>query len=137
MLGNGSSREFRLFRRNPNELQHPNLQIFRQVHPPLILNSEITSQVFWPIPEDQGCLSAYDGNLIKAERSWNYCTNHLKRQSVGVVTLTVQKCNQEELRITPISSDFSEYVLINFSGNTGNQVNRFPKNLREILTQMV
>ena len=60
------------------------LQVFRQAHPTLILIAEITSHVFRPTPEAHGCPSAYDGNLITTERSWEHYARRLKRQSVGV-----------------------------------------------------
>lgn len=109
--------------------------LFRQVHPSFIQNGEITSQVFRPTPGHHGCLSAYDGNLITAERSWEHYTNRLDRQSVGVVAVTVQECKEKELSVTPDPSDFPEHVLIDFSGKSRNQIDRIAKHLKEVSIQ--
>lgn len=50
----------------------------------LHIDCEITSHVFRPTPEPHGRLSAYEGNLITTEQSWEHYTIHLKRRSVGV-----------------------------------------------------
>lgn len=107
--------------------------LYRQVHPTMIEKGKVTSQVFRPTPKDKKQLSAYDGDQITAENSWQHFTNTLSFVSVGVVGVTVEECQHHHLVIIPDPKTFREHVLIDFtSHDTENQIKKTSKLLRSV-----
>ena len=58
--------------------------LLRQVHPTFFPNGEISSQAFVPFPKDDGNLSTYDGDQIRAAASHRHYTKELGLASIGV-----------------------------------------------------
>lgn len=106
--------------------------LFRQVNPYWMQQDRITSQTFKPTPKDKEKLSAYDGDQVTAEESWEHYTRRLGFQSVGVVAVTVDECAKQELQAIPDPTPFPAHVFIDFSGLSGNQKIMKAKSLRVI-----
>jgi len=104
--------------------------LLRQVNPSWIQQGRITSQVFKPTPKDESRLSAYDGDLIVAEKAWKHFTTSLGFASVGVMAVSVQECKVNELPATPDPKPFPEHVAIDFTGLGGSQIEKKSKKLK-------
>ncbi|NTU49720.1 MAG: hypothetical protein HGA87_02290 [Desulfobulbaceae bacterium] len=105
--------------------------LYRQVNPTWIQQGKITSQVFRPTPKDKKKLSAYDGEQITAENSWRHFTNELSNSSVGVMGVTVDECQQQQLNTISDAKTFPEHVLIDFASHvTKSEIVKTSKTLR-------
>ncbi len=104
--------------------------LLRQVSPSWIQQGRVTSQVFRPTPKDQCRLSAYDGDQIVAEKAWKHFTASLGFESVGVMAVSVQECQVNELPATPDPKPFPEHVAIDFTGLGENQIKKKSKLLK-------
>ena len=105
--------------------------LLRQTHPSWVREDRVTSQLFTPTPKDKGMLSAYDGDQITAEASWKHYTNVLGFQSAGVMTVTLQECQDQKILVTPCPKEFQEHVQLDFRDFSTNQT----RNLAKRLTQ--
>ena len=108
----------------------PTTLLFRQVNPSWVQQGRVTSQVFKPTGKDRNQLSAYDGDLISAEKSWVHYTTGLELQSVGVLAVTLAECQEQQLPVTPDPARYPEHVLISFSGLTRGQIEKAAKWLK-------
>lgn len=103
--------------------------LHRQVHPSWVQQGRVTSQVFRPTPKDNKRLSVYDGSRITAKEAWKHYTNQLGHDSIGVLAVTVTECLIRDLRVVPDPGTFSEHILIDFTGLSGNEIIRTSKYL--------
>ena len=62
--------------------------LLRQAHPNFMKEDLPTSQVFMPNSEDQGQMSAYDGDQISASDAYAHYTKTLGKQSHSVWSIT-------------------------------------------------
>ncbi len=107
---------------------NPDTPLYRQIHPSWVKEGRTTSQAFRPTPKDHNRLSVYDGDQITAEAAWNHYT--LKLPSDGVMAVTLAECQQQQLTAIPDPlPDFSEHVLIDFAGLSGNQARHVARQL--------
>lgn len=67
---------------------NPETQLLRQAHPQFVPNGQITSQVFFPFPKDDGLLSVDDGDQVTAEAAYQNYTGNLVLESCGVWAVT-------------------------------------------------
>lgn len=104
--------------------------LFRQVSPSFVQLGRVTSQAFRPTTKDAGLLSAYDGDKVTAEKSWEHFTSQPDCEAVGTLGVTVVECSAEGLPARPDTETFPEHVVIDFTGVTGNQVEKKSKKLR-------
>lgn len=104
--------------------------LLRQVNPSWIQQGKITSQVFRPTPKDNNKLSAYDGDQITAENSWGHYTKTLAFASFGVMAVSVNECQREELPSAPDPDEFPEHVVIDFSQYGTSQQEKKSKKLK-------
>lgn len=117
---------------------HQNNLLLRQVHPSFIqadkISSQvfsITSQVFKPTPKDVNKLSVYNGEKYFPQESHTHFTGiDSSYKSVGVVAVTVQECNNEELNCEENNIPFDGHSFIDFAALSGNQVEKKAKKLR-------
>lgn len=110
----------------------PETMLWRQVHPSFVQAGRITSQVFRPSPKDKGRLSVYDGDQITAEGAWEHYTEELEYESIGVMGVTVQECQNQDLEARPDPAPFPEHAVIDFSGFSGNQIKKKAKRLKRV-----
>src|SRR5689334_1835417 len=106
--------------------------LLRQVNPSWIQSGRITSQVFKPTPKDANRLSVYDGDQIVAEKSWRHYTNELGFLSVGVVAVTVEECQSQELSAQADPTPFREHVAVIFDGFSGTQIEKKARHLKKL-----
>jgi hypothetical protein len=90
----------------------------------------VTSQVFRPTPKDENKLSAYDGDRISPENAWEHYTEKLGHASVGVMAVTVEECDKQELPARPDPTPFPEHVVIDFTGKSESQIRQISKRLK-------
>ena len=106
--------------------------LHRQVHPIHIQQGRVTSQVFRPTPKDSKRLSVYDGDQIDAEAAWEHYTGGLGYNSVGVLSVTVRECQDEELPVHADPEPFPEHAVIDFTACSSNQIKSKAKRLKVV-----
>jgi hypothetical protein len=104
--------------------------LLRQINPNFLQQGQVTSQAFKPSPKDKDLLSAYDGDMISAEKAWEHFTGTLRFPSVGVMAVSVAECNLCELSARPNPDLFPEHAVIDFTGFTRNQIEKKAKQLK-------
>jgi hypothetical protein len=109
----------------------PGTLLLRQVNPSWIQAGRVTSQVFKPTPKDEGRLSVYNGDLVSAEDSWKHYTNELHFSSVGVLAVTVEECQRQELNAEPDPERFPAHVVIRFDACSRSQIAKKAKHLKQ------
>jgi hypothetical protein len=103
--------------------------LLRQIHPSFIKLGRVTSQAFRPTPKDEQKLSVYDGDLITPAASWeHYCARNL--ESVGVMAVTVEECEKEDLVARSSPEHFHEHAEIDFLDFNANQCEKKGKKLK-------
>ena len=105
--------------------------LLRQVNPSWVQAGRITSQLFRPTPRDNKRSSVYDGDQITAEDSWSHFTDQLGFQSVGVMSVTVGECEEDDLPAEADPEPFPEHAVIKFDGCGSNaEIEKKAKKLR-------
>jgi hypothetical protein len=111
----------------------PETLLYRQVHPSWVRNGRVTSQAFHPTTKDNNRLSAYDGDQITPEDAWNHYTSVLEFKSTGVIAISVEDCEDQELSVeSDPQPDFLQHVLIDFSGLATNKMKRVARRLSRL-----
>jgi hypothetical protein len=105
--------------------------LLRQVNPSWIQAGRVTSQVFKPTSKDNNRLSVYDGDLVSAEDSWYHYTNELQFSSVGVLAVTVEECQRQELAAEPDPVPFAAHAVIMFDGWSTSEIAKKAKYLKQ------
>src|ERR1700736_6110108 len=80
---------------------NPDTLLLRQAHPNFMDGELPTSQVFIPNSEDEGKMSAYDGDQISPEDAYVHYTEVLKKQSKSVWALTKQEVDTHGVTGSP------------------------------------
>lgn len=106
--------------------------LHRQVHPSWVQGDGVTSQAFKPTNKDIKQLSVYDGGQITAENAWGHYTQSLGKLSVGVVSVSIQECKEQELTVKSDPERFPEHMLIDYSIHTNSGIKRIARDLRRI-----
>lgn len=104
--------------------------LFRQINPSWVQNNRVTSQAFRPTPKDENLLSAYNGDLIATEASWQHFTGQLGRASIGVYAVTHAECAAQQLPARPDPREFAEHAVIDFTGVGSSAAEKKSKVLR-------
>jgi hypothetical protein len=105
--------------------------LLRQIHPNFVQNGRPTSQAFRPTPKDEEKLSAYDGDQITAEASFQHYTTMRNLASIGAMGLTVAECLAESLPSRPDPlPDCPEHSVVDFAGFTDKDCHRKSKKLQ-------
>ena len=89
--------------------------LHRQIHPSFIQNGEVGKNAFLPTESHGYQLSAYDGQQISPEDSFQHYTEQLGYQSGGVQTVTEEECINAGLTLDRDGKPFKEHVSIDFS----------------------
>lgn len=105
--------------------------LHRQVNPSWVQGDFVTSQAFRPTPKDEKRLSVYDGDQVGPMDSWRHFTGDLGFGSVGVVSVTVAECEEQELPAEPNPEPFPEHVVINFDSCTSSEIKKKSKHLKK------
>jgi len=119
--------------------------LHRQVHPSFVQENrissqvfqniayselEITSSVFTPTSKDGNKLSVYNGNKFSSEQSFlHYIQNY---KSMGVVSVSVEECEANDLSCTEDNNPFDGHSYIDFDPLVGNQVRVKAKILKSL-----
>ena len=104
--------------------------LLRQIHPSFLHNGVASSQAFRPTPKDESKLSAYDGDQITAQMSWEHYTSQLTLESAGVMAITVGECKQLALNAIADPAPFKEHCLIDFSEHSESEIKKKSKSLK-------
>jgi hypothetical protein len=105
--------------------------LLRQIHPSFLKGNQASTQAFRPTPKDNDRLSFDDGNQISAQAAWSRYTNERGLQSVGILAVTVQDCEGENLEVDPDGIPDPEHISVNFAGKTNGQRKTISKHLRD------
>lgn len=107
--------------------------LLRQAHPNFVEGELPTSQVFMPNSEDQGRMSAYDGDQISAADAFAHYTQVLNKQSHSTWAL---KKSEADGAGTPASPDplpeFLAHATIDFSQLPKNSWRKTAKRLKAL-----
>lgn len=116
--------------------------LLRQVHPSFVqadnISSQvfaITSQVFRPTPKDDGLLSIYNGEKFTAEASHSHFTAEPKNQSFGVVGVTGEECDAQQLKWDEDNDPFVGHGYVDFNGLTNKEIEKKAKLLKIVAMQ--
>jgi len=119
--------------------------LHRQVHPTFVQENKISSQVFEippqtelqitssvfsPTSKDDNKLSVYNGNKFSAEQSFVHYTQTYK--SAGVVSVTVEECENTSLTCKEDNNPFEGHSYIDFASLSGNQLKAKAKVLKSL-----
>lgn len=110
--------------------------LLRQAHADFLQNGELTSQVFFPFPKDEGQLSVYDGDQIQPENSFEHYTQNLGFSSAGVWGVTCGEVgNIGDLASSPDPlPENPAHALIVFPGSEDKMNRKLAKKLKAIAT---
>jgi hypothetical protein len=107
--------------------------LLRQAHPKFVEAEAPTSQVFMPNSDDEGSMSAYDGDQISAADSHAHYTQVLHKQSHSVWGLSCAELEGEGVPGSPDPlEDFPSHSKIDFTGKTDKQSRRIAKKLKTL-----
>lgn len=112
---------------------NPDTLLLRQAHPHFMDGELPTSQVFLPNSEDQGRMSAYDGDQISPEDAYRHYTEILRKQSHSVWALAKQEAdgNGAPASANPLP-DFPSHATIDFSQTPASSWRRVAKRLKAL-----
>ena len=113
--------------------------LHRQVHPSFVIGEFISSQafssqVFTPTEKDEGMLSVYNGNKFSAEESSEHYRD-LGFTAVGVVAVSKQECNTQQLEVVENNDPFDGHCFIDYRGISKNQIKKKAKKLKQLATE--
>ena len=91
----------------------------------------MTSQAFRPTKKDKDKLSVYDGTQISARDSWSHYTRKLKMESMGVMAITEEECDELELPVVFDGVPFPEHVSVVFERFSNKQAERMAQRLKK------
>ncbi len=95
---------------------NPQTLLLRQAHPNFVDGALPTSQVFMPNSEDEGEMSAYDGDQISPADSYVHYTQVLKKHSHSVWALSKQEVDIAGVPASPDPlPDFPSHAKISFT----------------------
>lgn len=109
--------------------------LLRQIHPIFIQQGKITSQAFRPTPKDENLLSVDNGNKITPEESWARFIANLQCKSAGVMAVTYQECQSQNLPVIEDANPYPEHCSINFSDLSNRLINKKAKQLKNYAEQ--
>jgi hypothetical protein len=107
--------------------------LLRQAHPHFMEGEQPTSQVFMPNSEDQGRMSAYDGDQISPADAHAHYTQVLQKQSHGVWALAKQEADRNGVPASPDPlPDSPSHAKIDFSSLPQSAWRRTAKKLKAL-----
>src|SRR5688500_13443064 len=109
-----------------------NTLLLRQVNPYWVQDGRPTRQTFKPTAKDEGKLSNYNGDMIKADAAWQHYTGVLNLASAGVLAVSVGEFAAEQLPAAPEPEYFPEHVVVDYSAFGIKDIERKSKRLSVI-----
>ncbi len=109
--------------------------LLRQINPAFIQNGQVTSQAFRPTPAHDLLLSVYNRDLIEPKPAWEHFTTVQKKDSVGVLAVTVSECTELDLPVVESPEVFREHCHVDFSSFTSKKIEQKGKLLRDRATK--
>ena len=107
--------------------------LLRQIHPNFVeADGSVSYVAFRPFPRDEGKLSAYDGDQITAEDTWNHYSFTLNLRSKGVMAVTVDECESQRTKPILDADPFPEHASIDFTGLSKRGMSDAAKQLAEL-----
>ena len=95
--------------------------LWRQVHPDWVHEGRPTRQTFDPMGKKE--ISVSDGDMISAEDVWSKHVHTFNRKSVGVLSVTVADCEDNELSVRPDPVDNApEHVAVIYPAAAKTQI---------------
>ncbi len=85
--------------------------------------------MFRPTPKDENQLSVYDGDKITPEASWAHYTNTPACKSSGVLAISLQEAQEQELPVIADGMPFPEHCFIDFTALTKRDIEKKAKKL--------
>lgn len=110
---------------------NPQTPLLRQIHPSFLNGNQASTQAFRPTPKDKDRLSFDDGDQITAQAAWQRYIKERGLRSAGVLAVTVQECESEDLEVIPDGVPDPQHVSVNFAGKTNGQRKTISKHLRD------
>lgn len=105
--------------------------LYRQAHPNFTRGEDITSQVFFPFPKDDGQLSVDDGDQTTPGESFDHFNVVEGCESEGVWAVKVRETEESELTATPDpKEDWPPHALIDFRGHDLKKHRKLAKKLK-------
>lgn len=104
--------------------------LLRQVHPSFFDDGKITSQVFRPTPKDENKLSVDNGDKISAKESYQNFTAQQNCHSMGVLAISKQEINDQQLPLIEDGVPNPEHCSISFENLSKGQIEKKAKFLK-------
>lgn len=113
--------------------------LLRQVHPSFVQADTVsaqaftaTSQAFRPTEKDSGYLSMYNNEKFTAEESYEHYTTKLNCKSFGVLGITGDECEQQQLKWAEDNNPFDGHSYVDFNGLKNSEIQAKAKLLKNI-----
>ncbi|AZQ59321.1 hypothetical protein EJ994_11070 [Maribacter sp. MJ134] len=116
-----------------------NTLLHRQVHPSFIQGDRLSSlvfssQTFKPTPKDEKCLSVYNGDKYQPDESYEHYVD-TEMESVGVVSVSLQECNDIELPVVEDNIPFDGHSFIDYREKSNSQIKKKATLLKKKATE--
>jgi hypothetical protein len=109
----------------------PTTLLYRQAHPKFVPDGQLTSQAFYPFPNDARLLSVYDGDQISAAEAYRHYTQELGNESHSVWSVTKAEADGETVTASPDPlTDFPYHAKIDFTGKSDKECRKIAKKLK-------
>ena len=105
----------------------PESLLLRQIHPSFFQAGRVTSQAFRPTPKDGNYLSVDNGRKIQAAASWKRFTSNLGCSSCGVMAVTQEECEAQNLPVIEDAIPYPEHCSIDFTAFEKREIERKAK----------
>lgn len=110
--------------------------LLRQAHPQFAPGGQLTSQVFYPFPKDEGLLSVDDGDQISPEEAFGHYTTVLRLESSGVWAVAKREADGESVPAVPTPEpDRPSHASLDFRGKSDKECRRIAKRLKALALQ--
>jgi hypothetical protein len=107
--------------------------LLRQAHPNFMPGGQLTSQVFFPFPKDEGKLSVYDGDQITAADAYHHYTRILGNESHSVWAIIKEETDAVAVpAIADPLPDFSAHAILDFRGKSEKECRKIAKRLKAL-----
>jgi hypothetical protein len=109
-------------------------KLLRQVHPSFVQGNTISfqvfsSQVFKPTPKDENKLSVYNGELYTPIEAFSHYSDS-GYKSIGIVAVTIEECNDEELNVYEDNIPFEGHCSIDYTGFSNCMISKKAQKLK-------
>jgi hypothetical protein len=110
----------------------PDTLLLRQIHPSFIREQRVLSSAFCPTSKDEHLFSVDNGDSITPKDSWAHFIGNKNCHSIGVLAVSKNECDMEELVVVEDGKPYPEHCSIDFSELTRRQSENKAKSLRSL-----